>query len=148
MEKTLIDAASIWGHNLNMWSREVLTTCQRLFLLAIVKPYKTFPTAAHQVLAAVIPIHLLVKIEAAYWTISRFKETVNMDGTTIHHIDYNIKINVCQTHPAETAEPRLGHYYKDIIMYTDGSKLELGATGSAFRGYRRISKTNKPKSNE
>lgn len=80
VEKTLTYAASIWGHNLNTRGKEVLTTYQRHFLLAIVKAYETTSNAAFQVLAGLIPIHLQVKKEAVYGTISRLREAVNIHG--------------------------------------------------------------------
>lgn len=73
IEKTLTYDATIWRHNLTIRNKEVLTTCQRHFLQAIIKAYKIAPTAALQILAGMIPIHLQVRNEAAYGTISRLR---------------------------------------------------------------------------
>lgn len=51
---------------------------------------------------------------------------------------YVKKINIWRNHAAETAELRIGNSTKDIPIYTEGSKLKSGATGSAYKAYKTI----------
>lgn len=79
-------------------------------------------------------MHIQMKYEAACSTLSRLYKTVNIDDTTIHHTDYVKTEKFAQNHPSEIIElePIIGHSIKDIVIYTDGSKLEPGITDSAF----------------
>lgn len=81
-------------------------------------------------LSGLIPIHLKIFYEAAYGTVSRLRRRVSIHIATLHHTEYVKKINIWKKHPAKITELRIGHNVEDVVIYTDGSKLESSATCS------------------
>lgn len=94
---------------MNRRSKEVSVSYQRHFALVIVKAYTTALTAVLQVLSGLIAIHIQVKCEAVYLTISssRPRETVNLHYTLLHHTDF-VKKLAYGKRTADTIEPRQG----------------------------------------
>lgn len=49
---------------------------------------------------------------------------------------YKKEIIIWKNQPAKITKHRIGHKVKDIVIYTDGWKLQLGTTGSSYVVYK------------
>lgn len=91
-------------------------------------------------LSYLVPIQLKLQYESVNGTVFRLRKIVHLHNTKLQHTYYAKKINVWNNHGAETIERRIYQNPKDIIIYTDGSKLESGATSLVFVAYKKRTK--------
>lgn len=129
IEKIITYAAPIWGQNLNRRELDILASCQRPFLRAIVKPYRTAPTSALQVLSGILPIHIAVQAEATVGGVLRLGQERTWHSSVFSPGTFEPKIRPMKHHPTNSTLPSF-NCNSNFHLYTDGSKSEVGTGAS------------------
>ncbi|GBM61078.1 hypothetical protein AVEN_264396-1 [Araneus ventricosus] len=119
-ERTLAHAASAWSRDITQKQIATLDSIQRPFLLNITGAYRTAPTAALQIIAGIMPLHLKLK----------------MGTKLLQPTNYEKKAVGWQHHPSVSLEEDRIQIQEEgdemgLTIYTDGSKMETGV-GTAF----------------
>ncbi|XP_035230365.1 uncharacterized protein LOC118202310 [Stegodyphus dumicola] len=122
------------------------TSLQRPFALNLTRAYRTTATSSATVLAGLIPLHIIVEMEAVYTKVIHLRKDASLSNTTYCLIQYETLGHPLHTHPAvkgkdvkidlsrhsnanETQVPTQGSHF-----YSDGSKQEDGV-GCAYVYY-------------
>jgi ribonuclease HI len=135
VNKIITYACGSWADNLNKGELDLLTKCQRPFLLRICRTYRTAPTIALCTLAGIPPIHISIKYENLQ---SNLLNTQKNELNTFENHPITLKNST--THIAPYDRNFNFNFYKenliknDFEIFTDGSKSPTGV-GAAFVVY-------------
>ncbi|GBL79770.1 hypothetical protein AVEN_18285-1 [Araneus ventricosus] len=135
--ETLAHEAAAWSRNLAQRHEKKLSSIQKLFLLNITGAYRTTSTAALQVIAGFMPLHLKIKLESEYVRIAWLRQNIVGGGRTLQPCNYEDKVHGWHNRPAECIKEGRISLEKDIEnkglinFFTDASRSEL-CVGTAF----------------
>ncbi|GBN93600.1 Retrovirus-related Pol polyprotein from type-1 retrotransposable element R1, partial [Araneus ventricosus] len=99
-ERTLAHAASAWSRDITQKQIEKLNSIQRLFLLNLTGAYRTAPTAALQIIAGIMPLHLKLKMEAHFTHVTRLSQRALVGTKLLQPTQYEKKAVGWQHHPS------------------------------------------------
>lgn len=139
IEKQIVYGAEIWYPDLNSHGLRRLNSCQRLGLRTIIKTYRNVSTEALCVLTGVVPIQIYLNNHIKVDKVLHASGSIEIDGTIVTRDNimtilpkssfphYNMLNNLY-------VKPETDRARSTLIIYTDGSKMELGV-GAAFAVY-------------
>ncbi|GBM50951.1 hypothetical protein AVEN_114604-1 [Araneus ventricosus] len=136
MERTLAHGVSGWSRNLTQRLENKLRSIQRPILLSITCAYRTTLTAALQVIAGLMSLHLKIKLESEYVRIPRLRQNIVVGGRTFQPSDYEDTVHGWHNHPAECIKKGRINSEEDIEdkeptnIFTGGSMSELGVVAA------------------
>ncbi|GBL97705.1 hypothetical protein AVEN_248654-1 [Araneus ventricosus] len=123
IQKALFYGAGVWGGALTCEQIKRLHTIQRVFLIKLLRPYRTTATQALNVLSGIPPLHITAKMEYLkfqIWTCrSRGLDGV-IDLFKLEKFEKLSKIPL-NTRVLELRDKVHGSHFE---MYTDGSKVD------------------------
>ncbi|XP_035217611.1 uncharacterized protein LOC118190924 [Stegodyphus dumicola] len=139
-------ASATWVQPMSVRKIKLLTSLQRPFALNLTRAYRTTATSSATVLAGLIPLHIIVEMEAVTTKVVHLRKDASLSNTTYCPIQYETLGHPLHTHPAvkgkgvnidlsrhsnanETQVPTQGSHF-----YSDGSKREDGV-GCAYVYY-------------
>ncbi|GBN22220.1 hypothetical protein AVEN_258250-1 [Araneus ventricosus] len=129
IEIALLYCADVWGGALTVEQIKRLYTIQRIFLLKLLRPYRTTATQALNVLSGIPPLHLKAKhdfLKFQIWTC----RSRGLDGLiNLNSPDHHVLLSEIQLH---TGVLNLNEKLDDNLfeVYTDGSKIAGGVVFS------------------
>ncbi|GBN36917.1 hypothetical protein AVEN_87531-1 [Araneus ventricosus] len=120
----LLYGDGVWGGALTIEKIKRLQTIQRVFLMELLRPYRTTATQAHNILARISPIHLKAKYDFLKFQI--WTSRLGLDGSIdINNLDSHLflsQINL-NTRVLDIPEELNVNAFE---VYTDGSKIAGG----------------------
>ncbi|GBN63775.1 hypothetical protein AVEN_139499-1 [Araneus ventricosus] len=125
----VVHGVAVWTYPLLARQARLLNSIQRKFLLNISGTYYKIPTAALQIITAILPLPLKLKWRLCT-LVSRLNISSNLSDTNLSPDHFERKISTINFHPALfSIEDRINlgdhHILKDTInFFTDGSKIQ------------------------
>ncbi|GBM11335.1 hypothetical protein AVEN_13571-1 [Araneus ventricosus] len=122
---TLLYGAGVWGGALTCEQVKRLHTIQRVFLIKLLRPYRTTATQALNVLSGIPPLHITAKMEYLRFQIWTCRSR-GLDGVIdLFKLDKFEKLSEI---PLNTRVLELRDKVQDshFEVYTDGSKVDGG----------------------
>lgn len=136
-EKQIAYGAQNWIDDLNIHGRRKLSSLQRSALLPISGAYKSTSTAALNVILGIPPIQLTLKLNKSLFDFKTNKSTITHNNLPLQAKDFDFPIpsfNLpliphIDNLQISLIDPSSNLNHFDIIIYTDGSRMD---TGTAF----------------
>ncbi|XP_035225086.1 uncharacterized protein LOC118197658 [Stegodyphus dumicola] len=134
IERTIVYACPAWWYPPTVKMRNKTNSIQRIALLTMTKCYKTASTAALQVIAGIMPLHLKLDMESIIQRSKRGWTDFKFEDLEFTREQTEFPIHKWHSHPAHIQvfgwdnKPPIN---KGLEIYTDGLKSEDG-TGAGF----------------
>lgn len=142
VKKQIIYGYEVWFPDLRIHGLRKLSSCQRMGLIAILRPYKTVSTDALCVLCGVVPLHIELKHLVKKFIILSGNSYIDLQEFRVNGADVVQKVPTF-SFPSFYLLKNLNFmvHTKNLIMdtdkvliFTDGSKM-AGGVASAFTVY-------------